>query len=277
MRLSFYFAAKSLLQSGIGLLLWVNFSPAFATEFTAQSCPTIDLEARGETAAGIPTANQGRLPACYSFNASFLASVWARTEWSTAEPEYGHWHDLPFETYDEITHSPEYNEILDAQRGRTCQAIEFILRRERGKFTSAAAAALTLPECEMYGLVKNKNLDEYDLLDPALIEQHMHQKIMAAHALPIGIEYCAGVHHFPNQDFIVNRVFRDPISYLNEGAAALENFDYRCGFHSTSIVGQQLQGDQCFFKIRNTNTKYVWVESGALARNTLRVISMRRP
>jgi|GEM_PF-2913110 len=258
-------------------------SSAFA-QTPADDCPTISLDQGQGTAAGIPVWNQKNTPACFAYTAALLATVWVRQQWSVGENDLALYSVDPKRSYKKMKRSREFPEILDADRGRTCEATEFILKQARNKLADPTNPHFSLPVCEMYGFTQEPGTGNNLLRDPKDMEAQMHRLLQDGPLpLPFSIEYCAETFNYPGKDLIINRTFRPSLSYLNDPKASRENFAPKCGFHAAVVTGQAMRNGVCEFRVRNsagaingTNIEwgYFWIPASDLAKNTIRVITL---
>jgi len=249
-----------------------------------ESCPTISLDQGQGTAAGIPVWNQKKSPACFAYTATLLATVWIRQQWAVGENDLAQYSIDPKRSYKRMKRSREFPEILDADRGRTCEATQYILRESRSRLADPTNPHFSLPVCDMYGFTQEAGTGNNLLRDPNDIEQQMHRLLEnGPFPLPFAIEYCSGTFLYPGKDFIVNRTFRPSLSYLNDTKEAGENFAPKCGFHAAVVTGQAMRNGVCEFRIRNSagaisgkniDFGYFWVPASDLAKNTIRVITL---
>jgi len=276
------------------LLFFTAFSPSSQAN---EACPTVDLEDPGQSAAQIEVWNQGKSNYCYVYSASLLATAWMRQMWSAEDSSYLNSTSLPEENVKKILADPIASvQTLDANTGRTCESVDFILANSRSTARESDQSRLPLPQCKSWGINLSTDHLHKVQVDPSAFESKMHELLTSSsHPLPFGIEYCSGVFFDPKAELIVNRVYQPDLSYLNEDSeAAKGNFKNEpkqtsCGFHAAVVIGQEFRNGACFFKIRNSKGKALinprhpfehnpdfdhgdyWIPADALSRNVLRL------
>jgi hypothetical protein len=275
------------MRSVLFLFALLSMHPSFAR--ADDPCPTVELDDNGQSAHGFPIWNQGATPACFAFSASFLASVWIRENWARANSSYENYISDPFSNFSAMSNdSVAYPQIEDADKGRTCQALDYIMKLEIARSGDPTHPLYSVPTCAMWGIDMNADGTHKIQQAPDAFLAKMHDLLAgSARPLPYGIEYCSAVFFNPEKDFIINRTYAPTLTYLNSIAAS-ENFTSDCGFHSAAVIGQKMRSGVCYFKVRNSwgreglfarnvERGNFWIPSEALARNTLRLIEMQAP
>jgi hypothetical protein len=266
-------------------LISINtFAQTPVESLTEDACPTVILDKNDGTADHIPVWNQRHQPACYSFTASMLASVWIREFWSQGNSQLANFIDNPKASYKSMKRSPQFNQILDADLGRTCQATNYILNEERNFSKDPTNPNYTQPKCNMYGFTKEEKTGNNLLKTPNEFNARMHELLQTGERpLPFAIEYCSATFRMPGKELIVNRTFHPSLSYLNETQPSQDNLSPNCGFHAAIVTGQEVRNGVCHYRIRNStgdinragiDDGYYWIPARDLARNTLRVITL---
>jgi hypothetical protein len=197
---------------------------------------------------------------------------WIRKKWPQFQSEFQKYTIDPAFVANDIEHewSEKKERITDAENGRTCMSLDWIFEKIKTNRN------LPIPRCSMYGLDRiGKN---QVLKDPRDLEMRMRE--LVNRRIVFAIEYCRGAQLHPQKNFILNRTFRDKLTYLNTPAES-ENFAPGCDFHVAVIVGQSFRNEKCQLRIRDSwgqslgdDFGHVWVDSDSLSRNVLRVVTM---
>jgi hypothetical protein len=267
-------------------LLFITLSLMTPLARAEDSCPTVELDNRGDSATGFPAWSQGDVPACFAYSASFLASVWIRENWARANSSFLNYTRFPLSNYNTMIGDPvAYPQIQDAENGRTCEALDYIMKLEVARTGDPTHPLYLIPKCEMWGVDLNTDGAHKVQQSPEAFLARMHANLSGLNRpLPFGIEYCASVFYDPSKNYITNRTYRPTLTYLNSDAAS-ENLTQDCGFHSAAVIGQKMRGGVCYFKVRNSwgrgglfqrnvERGNYWIPAEALSRNTLRLIEM---
>ncbi len=274
----------------------LSFCLLLASSLTARgddACPTIELDQAGQMAHQIPVWDQSHHPACFAYSASLLANIWIREDWSKHSSRVKKLVLNPSLDYRSILKSSALAQILDPEKGRTCQAFDYILRHRKQRIPLLNLEQNRVPVCTMWGL-DPENPGHITLKSPEVIEARMHELLtQSARPIPFAIEYCSAVFDYPERDFIVSRNFSVPLTFLADKKQALVNFSEKCGFHSAVVIGQKMRNGKCYIKVRNSfgtgdsnypeypkprnpNNEHgnYWIPAKALSRNLFRIIEI---
>ncbi len=252
-------------------LTWLTFFLVTSAPALAQDdCRQILLDQSDPEISGIPVWNQGATPSCYMYSSSFMATAWIRKHW----PAPKNFVVDPHRSYEQLMQSSDEVKapILDAENGRTCMSLRWLLKGLEDSL--GKGPALAQPACAMFGFEKTPT--RQTLKAPSEFKKRM-KELLARKEL-FSIEYCSGVLFQPGAALIKNRQFGPTLTYLNS-PEQYENFDRRCDFHVSVVVGQAMRGGKCQIRIRNSwgtgngVNGYNWVDADDLSRNTLRVVT----